>query len=243
MRKLYVAFILSAIVSCQKPNTNESAAVPANDEFDIAHSDPAAVDLVDTVLAVAGGEKKWADIRFIQWKDGDRSFYWDKTASNVRIESPTEKTVSIVNLNTVNGQVKVDGKVVNDTDATYQDLIKKEKEKWLASAAKIFFPFLLKREAFALKYLGEENLNSRTCNVLVVTDTIAALSYKLFVDLHKNTIEQAQSLKFNSDSVVSTMTFADYKDFDGIRVAIPEGSGVKDVAVNAKISEKLFTDL
>jgi hypothetical protein len=242
MYKLSVAVvIIYCLAGCGKQT--ESSTVPSPDDFDIAHSDPAAVELADTILSVAGGEQRWQKIRFISWKDGSHNFYWDKASHNVRIESPEENIISIVNLNAVDGQVKVNGTILESSDSTYKQIIQLEKEKWIQSSTKMFFPFLLKREGFALKYLGEEARDDHRFNVLQVDDTVADLSYKLFVDLLENTITQLESAQLGRDSVLSKLTFRNYKDVDGIRVAVPDGSHISELSINGNLPEKLFTDL
>lgn len=52
---------------------------PPAEGFDLAHSDPAAVELADSIMAAMGGRKNWDKTRFISWNFfGRRNLVWDR---------------------------------------------------------------------------------------------------------------------------------------------------------------------
>ncbi len=232
------------LVSCsQKTDETTQTVAPETENFDVAHSDPAAIELVDTMMAAAGGEAEWQKIRFIRWSDGGRNFFWDKTAQNVRIESPSENTVSIFNLATVDGRLKVNNKELNETDDSLKVKIAREYQTWLSSAAKIFLPFTLKHPEIALKYLGEEDVAGiGTCNVLGIRTDGGRRNYRAYASLADNLTRQLQVVT-ESDSVLRSFGYGDYKSYDKLKVSIPKPSDIQNLEINGKLDESLFTQL
>jgi hypothetical protein len=244
MLRLFVFLSLAFVLACCSKKQAETPDTTPTETtgFDIEHSDPAAVELADSILAVAGGEESWSKIRFIKWSDSGKNFYWDKLAGNVRIESPDNNTVSILNVSTSGGRMKVGDKELEESDSL-NSRIEQEYQAWITSSNKIFLPFNLKQQGFSLKYLGEEELNTGKCNVLTMTHPDKEVAFKIFVDLNNNFIRRTQVLKNNTDSVLSTYNFADYKKYDGLQLAFPEGNEISNFSVNAEVPENLFVDL
>lgn len=243
MKKISGIVLLTLMISCSR--TSETT-TPVNSEektFDVANSDPAAVELADTIASAAGGIEQWKKIRFIQWSEDSMNFFWDKAANNVRIESPRENTISIINLTAIDGQLSVDGRLIPSDDASYQERMKEEYEKWISSSAKIFLPFTLKTPGVSLKYLGEEELeNIGECNVLLIEPSSGDRNYKAFVSLKDNLIKRLQVVN-PADSVLRSLSYNDYQANEGIRFSIPEPSEIHNLKVGVALNEKLFTEL
>jgi hypothetical protein len=236
---LSIAFLF---VLCSKKEDTQTETPVKNTEFDVAHSDPAAVELADSVLSAAGGVENWNKIRFIKWEDGPRIFYWDKVAQNVRIETPAKKTVSIINLSTLEGRMKIGDMELKEADSL-KDKISADHQAWLTSSNKIFLPFDLKQQGFSLQYLGEEELNGAKCNVVKMAHPEREISFRIFVDLSNNLIQRSEVLKNSSDSVLATYNFRDYKNYNAVRLAVPEGSEIKGLVIDEVLPETLFTEL
>ena len=72
--------------------------------FNLQDSDPAAVELADSVMMAMGGREGWDNTRFISWNFfGRRDLVWDKQTGDVRIESQQDSTIYLVNINTMVG--------------------------------------------------------------------------------------------------------------------------------------------
>jgi hypothetical protein len=244
MKHLLIVPVFLVLLSCSK-KTDETAqtVAPETENFDIAHSDPAAIELVDTMMTAAGGEQEWQKVRFIKWSDGGRNFFWDKTAQNVRIESPAENSISIINLATVDGRLKVNNEEIKDTDDSLKVRIGREYQKWLSSAAKIFLPFTLKHPDISLKYLGEEDVAGiGTCNVLEIQAGEGKRNYKAFASLSDNLIRQLQIVT-ETDSVLRSFEYGEYKNYDKLKVSIPKPSEIQNLEINGTLDENLFTQL
>ena len=66
---LLMASIAMLFSSCEQTNQSRSdnRDNPPAPGFDIEHSDPAAVELADSVMAAMGGRDNWDNTRFISW--------------------------------------------------------------------------------------------------------------------------------------------------------------------------------
>lgn len=55
-----IAFVSGLLLSCGKSKTDTPTPYenPSEEGFDLAHSDPAAVELADSVMSAMGGRKK-----------------------------------------------------------------------------------------------------------------------------------------------------------------------------------------
>src|SRR5688572_3473140 len=116
----YFAFAILLAVSCQQDNEEKDlhANNPPAPGFDLANSDPAAVELADSIMAAMGGRKNWDETRFISWNFfGRRDLVWDKTEGNVRIESIPDSTTYLVNINNLKGRVKIKGQELTEPDS------------------------------------------------------------------------------------------------------------------------------
>lgn len=239
---LFILFCFTFLVGCNVPSDKNEVveANPPSEGFDIANSDPAAVELADSILAASGGRKAWDKIRFISWQDGANNFYWDKAAGNVRVESDSNR-ISIYNLGTIDGRLSFKGQEISDS-VTLSKGIKQDHENWQSAARKIFMPFLLKDRNVFLKYFGEETFNGERCNLLEVNvgKTTSPVKYLLYVSLTNNRI--VRSDLFSSDTVATSYHYREYQNLGGIWVSIP-AKDVVNLRVDAQLDEKLFTDL
>src|SRR5687768_15463746 len=97
---LCILTIVTSLSACNDPNKDSGLANPASEGFDFANSDPAAVELADSVMVAMGGRQAWDNTRFISWNFfGNRNLIWDKKDERVRIESINDSITYIVNLN------------------------------------------------------------------------------------------------------------------------------------------------
>src|SRR5690349_5913411 len=95
--------ILAACGKVEQDNSNTP-----EEGFNLEGSDPAAVELADSVMAAMGGRANWNKTRFISWSfSGRRNLVWDKQSGRVRIESLEDNTTYLVNVNNGQGRVRV----------------------------------------------------------------------------------------------------------------------------------------
>lgn len=160
---------------------------PAMPGFDSVGSDPAAIQLADSIMHAMGGRENWDKTRFISWTFfGRRDLVWDKYTGRVRIDSRPDSTTYLVNVNTGEGKVKIRGIEITEPDSL-KKLIKKATSIWINDSYWLVMPFKLKDSGVTIKYMGGDTLQGQRFNTLVLTfkevgDT-PQNKYKLYVDI------------------------------------------------------------
>lgn len=245
-----VFLLLYALSSCTTKSSEDTAVGnPPAAGFDLAHSDPAAVELADSVMAAMGGRSAWDNTRFISWTfSGERSIVWDKKNGNVRIESFPDSTIYLLDTNTGQGRAQVKGEEIKDKNAL-ADLVMKAKHLWSNDSYGLVMPFLLKGENTRLSYLGEDSLaNGSACNVLQLTigsGEPPPLKYLVYVDRADNLIKQ---WAYYPNAVIDTTEFVrpwdNYKKYGDILLSADRSDkeGPQNVKVDEDLPAKLFQE-
>lgn len=244
LNRLGVLMIGIMVLACQ---SRTAAPEPG---FDPAGSDPAAVELADSVMSAMGGEANWEKTRFISWSfSGRRNLVWDKQGGRVRIESPEEELIYLLNLNNSQGKVKQHNREVTQNDSL-QHMLQQARSIWINDAYWLVMPFKLKDSGVTLRYLGEDTLmNGSKCNVM---DIIFAESgktpesrYRVYVDLADNLVKQWAYFKnARQDSATFTRPWDNYKKYGNILLSSDrsDGSGPQQVKVDDDLPDKVFTE-
>jgi hypothetical protein len=154
------AFLVLAIgvsISCSAPKE-----APKPLPFDASNSEPAAVELADSIEMAAGGRRAREDTRYISWTSSTgRNVYWDKGRGRARIESP-EKTVYLLNLFDTTARV-----LQQDQESGSKEDGLKALSLFTEESHDLLLPFLLKQHGAKLVYMGEDSLSDGTIvNVL-----------------------------------------------------------------------------
>ena len=156
MRFLLMITLLTLILlsACGDANTI-STTNPAAEGFNQAASDAKAIELADQVMTAMGGREAWDDTKVISWSFfGKRHLVWDKHTGDVRITSPGDSTVYLVNVFSGKGEIMVRDTVIEDAKRK-QELLEKAKSIWINDSYWLVMPFKLKDSGVTLKYLGE----------------------------------------------------------------------------------------
>ncbi|MCW5911391.1 MAG: hypothetical protein KIT62_09970 [Cyclobacteriaceae bacterium] len=242
MRLLFlsVAFLAFGCTS-EKPKEPASLANqnPAEEGFDLAGSDPAALQLADSVMHALGGRGNWDKIRFITWKSQDDqvTYYWDKQEKRARIEDAGDASITLINLTT--GEAKA---YVNGTDAP--DKAAQANAAFSRASYELALPFLTKSKDFSLQYMGEDTLARQRYNSLVISlkDSTAG-KYKLFVDKHEKLVRYWSFYPAASTAAAFVLPFDNYQKQGEVLLSgnRSNGTGPKDIKVEAELSDQLFT--
>src|SRR5688572_10003154 len=108
--------LLLILVACGNENSDNTNT--PEEGFNLEGSDPAAVELADSVMVAMGGRANWNKTRYISWSfSGRRNLIWAKHSGRVRIESPEEKTIYLINVNNGQGRVCVDEREIVQEDS------------------------------------------------------------------------------------------------------------------------------
>ena len=249
---LLVASFAVLFSSCEQSDQDHSnnRANPPAPGFDMEHSDPAAVELADSIMAAMGGRENWDNTRFISWNFfGRRNLVWDKKQGDVRIESLPDSTIYLVNINDLKGRVRVKGQELTEPDSL-KKMLEKAKSIWINDSYWLVMPFKLKDTGVTLKYLGEDTiLTGEKCNVLELTfnnvgDT-PENKYRVYVDLQDNLVKQwAYFKEASQDSASQIWPFDNYKRYGNILLSADrsDNRGPRDVRIDEKLPREVFTE-
>lgn len=195
----YCLVLALAGYGCTISSEHGNSENPPEPGFDLANSDPAAVELADSVMAALGGRESWTGVRYLSWDyDTLRRITWDKREGNLRLESYPDSTVYLLNLRTGRGRVSVEGREVTAPDALGQKL-REAASFWVHDSFWVLVPYRLKGDGVTLHYLGEARTDSARYNLLKVSlepDADAPVEeFLAYVDLKDNLIRMCADLR------------------------------------------------
>jgi len=239
--------LATVLASCEM---NKQALNPPAEGFDMANSDPKAVELADSIMVAMGGRRNWDRTRYISWNFfGARDLTWDKKDNKVRIESLKDSITYLVDLDKLQGRVSVKGKEITEPDSLSK-MLSKGKSMWINDSYWLLMPFKLKDTGLTLKYIGEDTLlTGAKCNVLELTfkdigDT-PQNKYRIFVDDNDNLVKQwSYYSNASQDSANFTRPWDNYQKYGDILISADrsDGAGPKNVKVDDNLPEKIFTE-
>lgn len=244
MKALLFLLIIGVTVSCSSEKTKEEPVLagqnPPEAGFDLAASDPAAIQLADSVMQALGGRNNWDMVRFITWKsaDGSVTYYWDKREKRARVEDQNDASVALLNLAT--GEAKA--QVNNSEDPAKAAAANTAFSKALYELA---LPFLTKSKNFSLQYMGEDTLAKQRYNSLVVIPKDSTEGrYKLFVDKSAKLVRYWSFYPAASNAAAFVLPFDNYQKQSEVLLSAnrSNGSGPKEVKVETELADKVFTE-
>lgn len=224
----FVLLFVSTLISCQVKTSLETTVQDSIkvEEFDLAYSDPAAVQLADSIMAAVGGMEAWNATRFISWTFQDWNFFWDKKLNHVRAESNASIFVFDAN---GKGKGKVNGEQVKSPDL--ENNILYLQRLFGESKQILMMPFLLKEGSNRLTYEGEVTSEQTGLkrNILRVNfDTLHSLQLKecqLLVDLKDNLIRECLCI-YTIDST-ALIPLGNYTAYGKIRLSDSHSRNIK----------------
>lgn len=252
MKKVLLCiWAVALLAGCQQGALEKgpSGKNPPAPGFDQENSDPAAIELADSVMAAMGGRRNWDKTRYISWNFfGRRNLVWDKAKGNVRIESLPDSIIYLVNIHTLEGRVQVNGKEITEPDAVKR-MLTRARSIWINDAYWLVMPFKLKDSGVTLKYLGEDTTAAGLkANVLELTfnnvgDT-PQNKYRVYVDVKDNLVKQwAYYKEVTQDSASQVWPWDNYKRYGDILLSADrsDNKGPRNVRVDEKLPDALFT--
>jgi hypothetical protein len=244
-----VALLFLWACSTQPKVKSLSEQNPAMADFDSIGSDPAAIQLADSIMFAMGGRENWDKTRFISWTFfGRRDLVWDKNTGRVRITNNSDSTIYLVNVNTGEGRVKI-----KDTEITEPDSLKKLLTKatsmWINDSYWLVMPFKLKDSGVTIKYMGEDTLYTQRFNSLVLTFKEVGVTpqnkYKLYVDI-KDKLVRHWSYYSNAEQDTANFTrpWDNYQRYGSILLSgdRSDKGGPSNVKVDESLPDALFSE-
>lgn len=252
MKNIYASVIVALIGCACQSNTEQADNMyynPPAEGFNAADSDPAAIELADSIMVAVGGRKNWDATRFISWNFfGGRDLVWDKRDGRVRIESHRDSTIYLLDLNTMKGRVEIKGQELMEADSLAK-MLDRAKRIWINDSYWLVMPFKLKDTGVTLKYLGSDTVvNKNHYNVLQLTFENVGVTpqnkYHLYVDVHDKLIRYWSYYSDASrDSANWTRPWDNYKKYGNILLSADrsDNGGPGNVKVDEELPDDLFT--
>jgi hypothetical protein len=243
-------------MSCQtKDQTAGSAADqvteqnPAAEGFDMANSDPEAIEVANLVMEAMGGRQAWDNTRYLSWNFfGNRHLIWDKQSGQVRIDFP-DSTIYLVNINDNSGKAFKEGEVVVHPDSLAKELDRANRI-WINDSYWLVMPFKLKDSCVTLKYQGVENTSAGVpSHVLKLTFKEVGVTpqnkYLVYVDTSTNMVNQwAYYRDATQDTANFVSPWENYQQHGSILLADQRGDrNLSDVKVFDSLPQEVFTSL
>ena len=133
---------------------------PAAAGFDLAGSDPLAIEWADKVMLAMGGRQAWDETRYLSWHFfGRRHHWWDRYTGDLRIEGEEGEAdakrpyVLLTNIQTKSGRAFLGGEEITDA-AEQASWMQRAYEMWVNDSYWVFMPYKLKDSGVTLSYLG-----------------------------------------------------------------------------------------
>lgn len=217
---------------------------PPSPGFDLANSDPAAVELADSIMVAVGGRDNWENTRYITWRfDGERELAWDRRSGSVRFESFQDSATYLFRAGGEGGRVQIGEKEILEPDSL-SAMLRDARSEWRNDSFFLVMPFRLKSDGITLKYLGEERTDSARYNLLQITVSEGSEAppgdYIAYVDLTDNLIKMCSELDENSrDADDFLVRWDHYSKHDNILLPAPVAG---DVQVHRRLPEEMFEE-
>jgi hypothetical protein len=246
MKHSMLFFILALAISSCQPKKSESGNTTA-DGFDMAHSDPAAVELADSILIAVGGRDNWNNTNFISWNSENRTLVWDKQKNRVRVEDLNDTTIYLLDLGKGDGRVQVNGKELTEK-AALRERFNKGKAVWNNNMYLLAIPFRLKDAGMTLKYMGEDSVKGGVYSVLQVMvrrdDDTTQNKHTMYVDVNNKLIRYWSYFLPDGEEASLTLSLDNYQKFGKILLSSDrsDGIGPKNVRVDETLPDKVFTE-
>lgn len=234
MKNVICLLLGFAVISCStKENVSQGSQSLAADVFDKGGSDPAAIELADSVIQSLGGLEKWNQINAVSWTSSGRKFYWDPGNRLGRMEN--EDTIALINTITGGMSIEIAGQG-NAQVAMWQAIWDKEFYNFL-------IPYELKRSGATLAYMGDDSLAGQRYNSLVLTFQNKPDKYKLYIDKRTKMIRYSAYYPLTSNMKEDDLSSWDnYQQVGAMRFSFNRTSGgPKEVTIEDSLPENFFT--
>lgn len=211
-------------------------------------TDEKAITIANKVVEAMGGMENYNNTRFIKWDFGKRILFWDKWNGDVRVESPKDSIVILVNINTLQGKVFEKEALLDKSSA--KKWLTKGKNWWINDSYWLVMPWKLQDPGVTLKHIKSEKLeNGNIADVLQLTFSEVGVTpdnkYYVYVDQTDNLIKQWAFFKnFEDPEPKFIHPWDNYQKTGNILLSFDRSKfGPKNVVVKQDFNEKLFMDL
>lgn len=212
-------------------------------------ADTKSIEIVDKMVEAMGGQQKWEDLKYVSWTFfGARHLIWDKENGRVRIDSPRDTSVYLVNLHELSGSVQKSGQVIT-VDSTETKLLEAAKNIWINDMYWLFMPWKLRDQGVTLSYIREDTISGGLpADILQLTfDEVGNTpdnKYEVYVDQADHLIKKWSFYKdADQEAPSKSWPWDNYQSYDGLLLSSErsDSSGPSNVRIYASLSDSVFT--
>ncbi len=249
MLNFIIFFSITVLVSCKNDNKLETSAQNLQNKYTKSIEDKQAAVLVEKMMEAMGGNKNWDELSYVSWTFfGARHLIWDKGNNRVRIESPRDSSIYLVNMNDLSGKYSYNGERVMDAQLVSEKM-KRGKSMWTNDMYWLFMPFKLYDKGVNVTYQRTDTtLQGITADVLELTfDEVGYTpdnKYEVYIDQEDGLIKQWNFYaEASQDSVSKIWPWDNYKNYNGLLLSSDRSdkSGPSNVRVYPTLDDKVFT--
>ncbi|MDH3650263.1 MAG: hypothetical protein OEQ53_11305 [Saprospiraceae bacterium] len=230
-------------LSCASEYGNPPAA-----DFDLEGSDPQAMQIADEIMDAMGGRQVYDNTRILSWTFFDfRHLVWDKQSGDVRIDSPRDSTVYLLNMESGQGRVRVGSREL--AGDSLRMMLDKGKGIWTNDSYWLLLPFKLKDSGVTLKYVREDTTQGGVASdVLQLTFSNVGLTphnkYEVWVDKADHLIKQwSFYAKADAEEANSTWPWDNYQQIADLLISADRSDkkGPKNVQIFERVEDSVFS--
>jgi hypothetical protein len=246
-RILFLPLLIIVIgLSCKESNNSSGPT-----EIELPHSaisDSKAEDIVTKMETAMGGLEKWDNLHYASWTFfGSRHLVWDKQGGKVRIDSPRDSSIYLVDLVNHTGRIIKGGKEVKESEEL-EKLITRGNSIWINDSYWLFMPFKLRDPGVTVKYLREDTIvGGTTAFVLEMTfndvGNTPENKYEVYIDQSDNLIKQwAFYEDVNQETPPRVWPWDNYKSHNGLFLSSERSDkgGPSNVRVYETLHDSVF---
>jgi len=240
MRIFVLLIIIASFFSCGSQNEMKVAS-----KVDIRTQ-----SIIDRTVDAMGGYDKYNDINYVSWTFfGRRDLLWDKKKNRVRVDSPGDSSIYILNMDDMSGRVLSHGQEVEHRDSLSKYL-NIAKRIWINDSYWLVMPFKLEDPGVTTQYVRRDTtLTGRESEVLALTfDKVGVTpqnKYEVYVDTKSDLIMQWSFFReADQKSDPAIWPWDNYKEYKGVLLSgnRSDGRGPSDIKVYDQLSDRLFQD-
>ena len=203
--------------------------------------------MANEIMTAMGGQKKWDKLHYVSWTFfGNRHLVWDKKAGRVRIESPRDTSIYLLNLQNMTGKVTKGGREILDNNLLNEEL-KKAKNMWINDSYWLFMPFKLQDNGVTINYLREDTtLVGAKASVMQLTfDQVGNTpenKYEIYVTQDKLIKQWAYFKSSTQADPPRVWPWDNYQSFDGLLLSgdRSDKSGPSNIRTYSKLNDLVF---
>lgn len=233
------------LIGCKQENT---IPVPSPSIDLTSIQDEKAADIAAKMMDAMGGVEEWDSLKFVSWTFfGNRHLIWDKPGGRVRIDSPRDSSIYLVDINTLEGRILKEGIEITDSTELKQQLTR-AKNIWINDSYWLFMPFKLWDPGVTVNYMREDTMiGGSEASVLQLTFEKVGVTpdnkYEVYIDPSDNLIKQwAFFRKADQDTPPRVWPWDNYSSFDGLQLSQnrSDKSGPSNVRTYKELEDSVF---